>query len=255
MRRICVSVLVGVTCVAAFAGFASGTAEANGQACGAGANGSTGYAYAGNQATKTAHGVRATITATAATRVSAGHVAGWVGVGGPAQGAGGSTMWLQVGVASLPQTPMMMYAEITRGGNDPVFVPLLQDVKVGESHRVAVLEMSGRPNWWRAWLDGQPVTEPVLLEDSTNRWHPIATAESWNGGQAVCNGFAFRFDGVGVASATGGSWKTFVPGAQFLDRGFAVRSLSGKSGVRTLAAEGPKPYAFEASSVSLRETR
>jgi len=88
--------------------------------------------------------------------------------------------------------------------------PLLQDVKVGESHRVAVLEMSNRPNWWRVWLDGMSVTEPVLLDNSTNRWKPIATAESWNGGQGVCNTFAFRFDGVGVAAATGGSWRTAV---------------------------------------------
>ena len=119
-------------------------------------------------------------------------------------------MWLQVGIASIPDTPTMVYAEITRGGQDPVFVPLLQDVKVGESHRVAVLEIANRPNWWRVWLDGKSVTEPVLLDNSTNRWKPIATAESWNGGQGVCNTFAFRFDGVGVAAATGGSWRTAV---------------------------------------------
>ena len=102
-----------------------------------------------------AHGIRATITPTAAANVVAGHVAGWVGVGGPGQGANGQTMWLQVGVASIPDTPTMVYAEITRGGQDPVFVPLLQDVKVGESHKVAVLEISGRSNWWRVWLDGK----------------------------------------------------------------------------------------------------
>ena len=39
----------------------------------------------------------------------------------------------------------MVYAEITRGGKDPVFVPLLQGVAVGESHNVAVMEMSGQP--------------------------------------------------------------------------------------------------------------
>ena len=109
----------------------------------------------------------------------------------------------------------MVYAEITRGGREPVFVPLLQNGRVGESHKVAVLEMSGRPNWWRVWLDGKTVTEPVLLENSTKRWRPIATAESWNGGRAVCNTFAFRFDGVGVAAATGGSWQAFAPGSKF----------------------------------------
>jgi len=128
--------------------------------------------------------------------------------------------------------------------------PLLQDVKVGESHRVAVLEMSNRPNWWRVWLDGMSVTEPVLLDNSTNRWKPIATAESWNGGQGVCNTFAFRFDGVGVAAATGGSWRPFAPGYKFQDRGFGVKQLSASTGAqRTLSGGAAKPYAFEATSL------
>jgi hypothetical protein len=242
--------LAAVAAVAAFASIGAGAADANGQACGAGAKGAQGYAYAGHQATNIAHGVRATITPTTAANVVSGHVAGWVGVGGPGQGANGQTLWLQVGVASLPQTPPMVYAEITRGGQDPVFVPLLQNIQVGESHKVAVLEMSGKPNWWRVWLDGSAVTEPVLLENSTNRWRPIATAESWNGGQAVCNSFAFRFDGVGVASATGGSWHPFAPGFKFQDRGFAVKRLSASPGAqRALAGGAPAPYAFEASSL------
>ena len=131
-----------------------------------------------------------------------------------------------------------------------MFVPLLPDVKVGESHKVAVLEMSGRPNWWRVWLDGKTVTEPVLLENSTNRWRPIATAESWNGGRTVCNTFAFRFDGVGVAAATGGSWRPFTPGFTFQDRGFGVARLSAEPGaLRTLAGGTPVPYAFDALSL------
>lgn len=251
MRHILPLTLLAVaTSVATLAGVGSGTAEANGQPCGAGANGSQGYAYAGHQATKTAHGVRATITPTAVSGVVAGHVAGWIGVGGPGQGANGQTLWLQVGVASMPDTPTMVYAEITRGGQDPVFVSLLQDVQVGESHKVAVLEMSGKPNWWRVWLDGKAVTEPVLLENSSNRWRPIATAESWNGGRPVCNKFAFRFDGVGVAATVGGSWRAFTPGYKFEDRGFAVKRLSSAPGTqRTLAGGALAPYAFEASSL------
>lgn len=251
MRRYLVFALLALAgTVAALTGPGSETAQANGQACGAGANGSQGYAYAGHQAERVAHGVRATITPTAAADVASGHVAGWIGVGGPGQGANGETLWLQIGVASMPQTPTMVYAEITRGGQDPVFVPLLQDIQVGESHRVAVLEMSGKPNWWRVWLDGKAVIEPVLLENSTNRWRPIATAESWNGGRAVCNKFGFRFDGVGVASSMGGSWRPFTPGFKFQDRGFAVKRLSAAPAAqRTLAGGAPAPYAFEASSL------
>ena len=171
-----------IVAAAAAALVGSPTAGANAQSCGAGANGSQGYAYAGHQATRVSHGIRATITPTAPANVVSGHVAGWIGVGGPGQGANGQTLWLQVGVASIPDTPTMVYAEITRGGQDPVFVPLVQNVQVGESHKVAVLEMSGRPNWWRVWLDGKPATDPVLLENSTNRWRPIATGrvvERW----------------------------------------------------------------------------
>ena len=212
MRRLTITVLLAVSVTAAAVALGGGeVAEANGQSCGAGANGSQGYAYAGHQASRVSHGIRATITPTAASSVVAGHVAGWIGVGGPGQGANGQTLWLQIGVASMPDTPTMVYAEITRGGQQPVFLPLLQNVRVGESHKLAVLEMASRPNWWRVWLDGQPMTEPVLLENSTLRWRPIATAESWNGGRAVCNSFAYRFDGVGVAAAKGGSWRAFTP--------------------------------------------
>ena len=251
MRRfLLLATFVALALGAGTAGPGSDEAQANGQQCGAGANGSQGYAYAGHQATKVAHGVRATIASTVQANVVAGHVAGWIGVGGPGQGAGGETVWLQVGIASMPDTPTMVYAEITRDGQDPVFVPLLQGIAVGESHRVAVLEMAGRPNYWRVWLDGAAVTEPILLANSTNRWRPIATAESWNGNRAVCNRFGFRFDGVGVASSNGGSWRAFRPGAQFLDRGFAVKRLSGSNGgQRTLSGGAPSPYAFEATSL------
>lgn len=237
--------------LAALAGPGSATARESGSSCGAGANGSEGYAYAGHQANAVAHGVQATITPTSAASVSAGHVAGWIGVGGPGAGAQGEALWLQVGVVSLPNTPTTLYAEIMRGGAAPEFVPLLRGIEVGESHRVAVLEMATRPNWWRVWLDGKAVTEPVLLESSTRRWKPIATAESWDGGKQTCNSFAFRFEGVVVAGARGGSWRAFAPGYKFEDRGFRVRRLSQpRGGIRMLADTAPRPYAFEAQSLS-----
>ena len=37
-------------------------------------------------------------------------------------------MWLQAGLAALPGTPVMLYAEITRPGHEPVFLPLGQNV-------------------------------------------------------------------------------------------------------------------------------
>ena len=121
----------------------------------------------------------------------------------------------------------------------------LQNVQVGESHKVAVLEMSGRPNWWRVWLDGKSRSRiPSCSRTRRTAGGRSRPAESWNGGRAVCNTFAFRFDGVGVAAATGGSWRPFAPGFKFQDRGFGVKRLSAAPGTqRTLSGGAPTPYA------------
>jgi len=239
--------LAGVAALAVFLSPAG--ANSSSLACGSGTHGSQGYAYAGLQSKRVGSGVRATITALREPSVAAGHAAGWIGVGGPGAGPNGETMWLQTGVAAMPGTPLMVYAEITRPGQDPAFVPLRQDVAVGESHRLAVLEMSRRPGVWRVWLDGQPVTDPIVLPGSHRRWEPLATAESWNGGEATCNGFRFRFEKVGVARSLGGSWQPFVPGVTFRDRGYQVRQLSpAPAGSRLLSAGSPQAYAFDALS-------
>jgi hypothetical protein len=217
--------------------------------CGSGTHGSAGYAYAGHESVRIGSGVRATITALREPSVNAGHAAGWIGLGGKGAGPNGETMWLQTGIAALPRTPLMLYAEITRAGQDPVFLPLRANVQVGEKHRLAVLEMNGRPGVWRIWLDGQPATDPIVLPGSHKRWQPMATAESWNGGVATCNGFRFRFERVGVAQALGGSWRTFVPGYTFRDRGYVVRQLRpAPGGQRTLSQDPIAPYAFDAQS-------
>ena len=242
--------LVAALVVAVLAGNL-GTATAGRSACTQGAGGS-GYAYAGHQAASRAHGVRATISPVRALHVDAGHVAGWVGVGGPGQGPNGEDAWIQAGIASVEGSSPYLYAEITRAGRDPQFILLDDSVQVGERRNVAVSELSGRPGWWRVSVDGEPVTKPVLLRGSSGRWAPIATAESWNGGEAACNTFAYRFERVSV-SGEGGSWRQFVPGHRFLDKGHRLRALAtaaagGASGARRLSSGAPLPYAFLASS-------
>jgi hypothetical protein len=241
------SVMAGLAGLAVFLSPAGATSTT--LACGSGTHGTPGYAYAGLQSQGVGSGVRATITALREPSVSAGHAAGWIGVGGPGAGPNGETMWLQTGVAALPRTPLMIYAEITRPGRDPVFLPLRTNVGIGESHRLAVLEMNRRPGVWRVWLDGQPVTDPIVLPGSHKHWQPLATAESWNGGVATCNGFGFRFERVGVAQSLGGSWRPFVPGYTFRDKGYEVRQLTpAPAGQRTLAARTVEAYAFDALS-------
>lgn len=237
--------------VAALVG-ASATATAGG-ACGADVSGNGGYTYAGHQATYRGHGVRATITPVRTPDVAAGHVAGWVGVGGPGQGMNSEDAWIQAGIASVPGVEPFLYAEITRGGRYPKFILLEDAIPVGQSHSVAVLEMSQRPGWWRIWVDGDPVTEPVRLRGSSGRWAPIATAESWNGGQVACNTFSFRFERVSVSYGGGGSWRPFVAGYQFLDGSYKLRELAAAPAAtgayaRSLATGSPLPYAFVAAS-------
>jgi hypothetical protein len=249
MRRL-LSLLVGVLLLSVLVGTSS-KANAGAASCVTSAGGNAGYTYAGHQALNSAHGVRATISQVRAPDVAAGHVAGWVGVGGPGQGVDGTDEWIQVGLASVPGQAAFLYAEITRPGQSPSFQLIEQGIPMGATRRVAVLEMAGRPNWWRVWVDGDPVTQPVFLRGSSLRWAPIATAESWNGGQGACNSFSFRFERVSVSQSLGGSWLAFKPGYKFQDSGYSVRTLAGNSGgeqLRTLSGAGPAPYAFLASS-------
>ncbi len=244
------ALLLGAATVAALVG-ASTNATA-GRACLSGAR-AGGYSYAGTQATHRGHGVRATIALTRLPGVEAGHVAGWVGVGGPGQGVNGEDAWIQAGIASIDGVDPMIYAEIARGANAPEFIPIEEGVALGRAHRIAVLEMSGRPGWWRVWVDGQAVTDPVRLRGSSGRWAPIATAESWNGGTASCNAFGFRFERVSVSYGGGGSWRPLVPGHRFVDGTNVVHDLASApatSGVyaRTLAGQAVLPYAFLAAS-------
>ena len=95
----------------------------------------------------------------------------------------------------------------------PEFIPVEEGVAFGRPHKLAVLEMAGRPGWWRVWVDGQAVTDPVRMRGSSGRWAPIATAESWNAGTPACNAFGFRFERVSVSYGGGGSWRPFVPGS------------------------------------------
>ena len=217
------AILGGVLCVVAFVG-ASTTATA-GRVCSSDTH-AGGYSYAGHQAASRGHGVRASITLTRRPTVGAGHVAGWVGVGGRGQGANGGDAWIQAGIASLRGLGTVLYAEITREADEPELVVVDDDVVVGRPYRIAVLEVAGRPGWWRVWVDGEPVTAKVHMQGTSGRWAPIVTAESWNAGTSACNDFAFRFEHVSVSANTRGAWHPFISGHRFLDGTHALRDLT-----------------------------
>jgi len=184
--------------------------------------GKAGYSYAGFQSANRGHGVRATLVALANPQVRNGHVAAWVGVGGPGLGPNGSDQWLQVGLNAFHGTGSGLYYEVTAAGAAPRYHALDVRVSPGQRHRVAVLEIATRPNWWRVWLNGKPASRPIHLPGSSGRFQPIATAETWDGGTRVCNRFSYKFDELAVAAAPGGSWGRFVQAHRFEDRGYRV---------------------------------
>jgi len=181
------------------------------------------YSYAGLQAEQKAHGVAATLAPTAAPAVANGHVGGWIGLGGTREGPGGVAEWLQVGLAAMTKdASYRMYYEVTLPNAAPRYVELAPKVQLGEKHRVAVLEIAGRDSWWRVWVDNKPVSPPIELPSSHGKWFPQAMAENWNGGTGTCNGYAYRFSNLSVATHSGGGWQPFGTGLPLQDEGYRL---------------------------------
>jgi hypothetical protein len=221
---------LGLAGAAIALGLASaGTAHASRAAlAGSEGCGRPGYSYAGYESATTGHGIAATLSALWVPTVRNGHAAAWVGVGGA-----GADAWIQVGLVSFPEGGIRLYVEITQPGSGTRYREVVPDVRPGTRHRLAVLELAGRPNWWRALVDRRPASSPVYLGPSGGRWHPIATAESWDGGTPTCNRFEYRFESVAVARANGGAWRPFVRGFRLEDPGYRVLPLG--SGTSFLA--------------------
>jgi hypothetical protein len=206
-------------------------------AAGARACGTNGYSYAGLAAPARAYGISAVVTPLPAFHVSAGHVAGWVGVGGPHQGPGGTDEWLQVGFSGFPElSGSNLYYELTLPHGQPTYHQLATNLPLGKPARIAVLEIRSRPNWWRVWVNGSPASRPIQMPGSHGRWSPIATAESWDGGDGTCNTFLYRFRNVSIARVPGGGWQQLVGGYTITNPTTRVERKGGNGSF--LAAEG-----------------
>ena len=205
--------------------------------------GRSGYSYAGLQAMRPAHGVRADVVALGAPFVESGHVAAWVGVGGPGQGKGGSDAWIQVGLSAFQGTGSRLYMEVNKPGVGPRYTEIRSSVAPGSRFRIAVREVRGHPGWWGVWVNGRRVSQPVYLPGSAGRWRPIATAETWDGGRRVCNLFAYRFDRVLVIDANR-TWRRFLSGYRFQDPGY--RLLNSRRGFVARAARPLPPATIAA---------
>jgi hypothetical protein len=181
------------------------------------------YSYAGLQSGSDAHGVSGTLVSTAPPAVFDGHVGAWVGVGGTSAGPNGVAEWLQAGFSAFTDdTTSHMYYEVTAAGSAPTYHEIAAIVRPGESHRFAVLELTGRPSWWRVWVDGAAVSPPIHLPGSHGTWAPQAVAENWNGGTGTCNGYAYEFSNLALMPQSGGGWQPFTASYVFQDPGYKV---------------------------------
>lgn len=185
--------------------------------------GPTSYSYAGISSIAARYGIGARITALRAPTVDKGHVAAWVGVGGDGLGPNGSAEWLQVGISARAGQDPALYYEVALPGQAPRYVMLKGHLKLGKQIDVAVLESKRFPGQWRVWVNGTRMTDRIYLPGSHGAWRPIATAESWNGDEAgTCNGFAFKFANVKVATKPGGAWRP-MEGRVLADAGYSVQ--------------------------------
>src|SRR5947209_1995223 len=118
----------------------------------ASACGNDGYSYSGLSAPSYGSGMSAVITPIGPFDIYNGHVAGWVGVGGPGQGPNGADEWLQIGLSAFPGLTGDVYYEVTLPGQQPEYHQVVADPPNGHPYRVAVLEDT--PNHWSVWLNG-----------------------------------------------------------------------------------------------------
>src|SRR4029078_7383320 len=100
------------------------------------------YSYVGVGAPMRAYGVPALISPLDAFDVVNGHVAGWVGVGGPGEGPNGTNEWIQVGYAGFPSiTGSDIYYEVAQPGRYPTYHQVSAGLPVGIWTKMTVLEI------------------------------------------------------------------------------------------------------------------
>ena len=216
------------------------------------------YDYAGAQDARPRSGIRARIRAVGQPRVAAGHVAGWLGVGGPGRGPNGTTEWLQAGYSAMFDWPQQIYYEVTLPDKATRYYTIKEALAPGETHLLAVVEVKGKRSTWQVLLDGRAVSPEITLPGSHNRFAPQVLAETWNAGTRKCNDYSYSFRDIRIARALGGSWRLPTAGYVWRDRhnqavklsrdAFVARSTN----VHTAAGDVPPALGPLASSLAGR---
>ena len=192
----------------------------------AAACGSTGYAYAGLGASRRAYGVATWLRASTAPQVLSGHVAGWVGVGGPHAGPNGADEWIQVGLSAFPGSSFSsLYYEVAEPNRAPRYYEVESGLPPGTTRKVAVVELAGRRGWWQVRVDDHAVGAPVFLPGSHAAWRPLVTSETWGAGSFVCNRFRYQFMSISIATRPGGSWVPLGQAYTFQDHGYRIKRV------------------------------
>jgi hypothetical protein len=185
---------------------------------------SRGYSYAGLYSSQPAMGVAASLTMLERPKVTSGHIAAWVGVGGPGLGPNGADEWLQVGLASFDSSTAHLYYELTLPGREPQYVELASAIEPGRVVRVSLLELPFAPSTWIV-ISPAGIAGPFYLPGSEDAWAPVATAESWAAGGSQCNRSSYRFGRVELATAQG-SWQRLRHSSKLQDPGWRLRRES-----------------------------
>lgn len=177
--------------------------------------GKPGYSYAGVATARPIHGIRAWLSAPLDPQVQSGDVSGWVAVGRVR--AAGKKGILRVGLLATVGGPTQLYYERRLGtGEWKRFVG--PTVAAGERHKVAIIEVPYRRTFWRIWIDGRPVTNPIHLGGRYGKYG-LAAGESWDGGTPTCNRLDYFF---GPVTVRGTRWHRLRSRQVVVDPGYTV---------------------------------
>ena len=214
-----------------------------------GATCKTNYDYAGVLDSAEHYGMRTNLSMDKKPGVKDGFVAAWVGVGGPGEGPNGQDQWLQVGYVTFDTGQAELYYEITLPGKSPDYHTVKPNLSPSAKHRIAVLEVAGKKDAWRVWVDDKAVGPVYVLPKSHGKVIPQALAETWNGGTTKCNAYSWQFKAIQVAAKPGGSWSNTKAGYEYRNSqselkktspdSFAARSKASVGAATTAPNEPP----------------
>jgi hypothetical protein len=181
------------------------------------------FSYAGLESSIPTAGIRAELEVAERPVVRSGHVGGWIGVGGPHDGPGGTPQWLQAGYAAFADGTVQLYYEVALPGAAPQYHVVRAAVTRGERHLVSILEEPGRRGVWRVWVDGVAAGPTYFLMGSHGRYRPQGIGESWSPTAGACNTYAWMFGDVTTAARPGGPWGPVQVTYRWNDPGYRVK--------------------------------